>query len=82
MTDWGAHHFGGATFICNVRELQPEQVVYHEGADGRYLAYHYPNGLILYTTARVPGTCRSKERRAKNCRRNRSPPTRGGNDLG
>ena len=30
MTDWGAHHFGGATFAVDVRELQPEEVVYHD----------------------------------------------------
>jgi len=48
MTDWGAHHFGGATFICDVRELQPEEVVYHDDKEGRYLAYRYPNGLIIY----------------------------------
>jgi hypothetical protein len=48
MTDWGAHHFGGATFICDVRELQPEEVIYHDDKEGRYLAYRYPNGLILY----------------------------------
>lgn len=48
MTDWGAHHFGGATFICDVRELQPQQVTYHEDSDKPYLSYHYPNGLILY----------------------------------
>jgi Oxidoreductase family, C-terminal alpha/beta domain/Oxidoreductase family, NAD-binding Rossmann fold len=48
MTDWGAHHFGGATFICDVRDLQPSEVAYHDDKDGRYLAYHYPNGLIIY----------------------------------
>ena len=47
MTDWGAHHFGGATFITDVRELQPEAVNYHDEKDGTYLSYHYPNGLIL-----------------------------------
>jgi hypothetical protein len=47
MTDWGAHHFGGATFICDVRELQPEEVTYHEDKDGPYLSYRYPNGLLL-----------------------------------
>ena len=26
MTDWGAHHFGGATFAVDVRELQPVEV--------------------------------------------------------
>ncbi len=48
MTDWGAHHFGGATFICDVRELQPEEVTYHENSGTPYLSYRYPNGLILY----------------------------------
>lgn len=54
MTDWGAHHFGGATFICNVRELQPEQVEFFDGKDGRYLAFRYPNGLTIYHNR--PGT--------------------------
>ncbi len=48
MTDWGAHHFGGATFICDVRDLQPKEVVYHETPDGKYLEYHYANGLTIY----------------------------------
>jgi hypothetical protein len=54
MTDWGAHHFGGATFICDVRDLQPEEVTYFDGKDengngtGKYLAYRYPNGLTIY----------------------------------
>ena len=45
MTDWGAHHFGGATFAVDVREMQPEEVAYHE--DGNYLTYRYPNGILL-----------------------------------
>lgn len=48
MTDWGAHHFGGATFICDVRELQPEEVAYVDDKGGKYLAYRYPNGLTIY----------------------------------
>lgn len=48
MTDWGAHHFGGATFICDVRELQPYEVNYFDDKDGKYLAYRYPNGLTIY----------------------------------
>jgi hypothetical protein len=48
MTDWGAHHFGGALFITDVRELQPEEVTYHNDPDGLHLSYHFPNGLILY----------------------------------
>lgn len=50
MTDWGAHHFGGATFICDVREMQPTEVRYFDDKDGteKYLAYHYSNGLTIY----------------------------------
>jgi len=45
MTDWGAHHFGGATFAIDVRELQPEEVVYH--ADENYVTFRYPGGKEL-----------------------------------
>jgi 3',5'-cyclic AMP phosphodiesterase CpdA len=48
MTDWGAHHFGGATFAVDVRELQPAEVIYHDDKDGKFLTYRYPNGLLLY----------------------------------
>ena len=48
MTDWGAHHFGGATFICDVRDQQPEEVTYVDDASGKYLAFRYPNGLVIY----------------------------------
>jgi len=48
MTDWGAHHFGGATFAVDVRELQPEEIVYHEDNGHQYLSYKYPNGMLLY----------------------------------
>lgn len=48
MTDWGAHHFGGATFAVDVRELQPEEVVYHDENGRRYLSFRYPNGLLIY----------------------------------
>jgi len=48
MTDWGAHHFGGATFAVDVRHLEPEEVIYHEEDGGNYLTYRYPNGLLLH----------------------------------
>jgi hypothetical protein len=48
MTDWGAHHFGGATFIADVRELQPVEVNYHQENGQTYLSYRYPNGFVLY----------------------------------
>ena len=47
MTDWGAHHFGGATFAIDVRELEPEEVTYHNDK-GEYLTYRYPNGKLLH----------------------------------
>jgi hypothetical protein len=54
MTDWGAHHFGGATFAVDVRELQPVEVVYHDDQGKRWLEYKYANGLVL--THNKPGT--------------------------
>ncbi len=48
MTDWGAHHFGGATFAVDVRELQPVEVIYNDDKDGKYVTFLYPNGLLFY----------------------------------
>src|SRR5262245_21205142 len=48
MTDWGAHHFGGATFAIDVRELQPAEVVYHDDPAGKHLTFRYPNGVLLH----------------------------------
>jgi hypothetical protein len=48
MTDWGAHHFGGATFAVDVRELEPVEVIYAEEGKSKFLTYRYPNGLLLY----------------------------------
>lgn len=46
MTDWGAHHFGGACFAVDVREMEPEEVIFQE--DGRYLTFRFPNGLLMH----------------------------------
>ncbi len=48
MTDWGAHHFGGATFAVDVRELQPEEVIYSDENGRKYLTFRYPNGVLIY----------------------------------
>ena len=48
MTDWGAHHFGGATFAVDVRELQPTEITYNDEQDAKYLTYRYPNGIELH----------------------------------
>ena len=53
MTDWGAHHFGGATFAVDVRELQPEKVEFHNDDGKKHLTYTYPNGIQL--THNKPG---------------------------
>ncbi len=47
MTDWGAHHFGGATFAVDVRELQPDEVTFHDEKEGKYLSLQYPNGIVI-----------------------------------
>ncbi len=48
MTDWGAHHFGGATFAVDVRELQPDEVIYHDENGKKFLTYRYPNGRLIH----------------------------------
>jgi predicted dehydrogenase len=48
MTDWGAHHFGGATFAVDVRELQPEEVIYNDENGKNFLTFRYPNGTLIY----------------------------------
>lgn len=47
MTDWGAHHFGGATFAVDVRELQPAEIEYHDEKEGKFLTFKYPNGMLI-----------------------------------
>ena len=43
----GAHHFGGATFAVDVRELQPEEVIYHDEGDKQWVEFRYPNGIAI-----------------------------------
>ena len=50
ITDWGAHHIGGATFAVDVRELQPTDVMNDNNA---WLTFKYPNGIEL--TLNKPG---------------------------
>jgi hypothetical protein len=47
MTDWGAHHFGGALFAVNVREMQPVEILYPDGKDIPCLTYRFPNGISV-----------------------------------
>ena len=53
LTDWGAHHFGGATFAVDVRHLQPKEVVLQEDGGKKFLTFHYPNGMQI--THNKPG---------------------------
>ncbi len=48
LTDWGAHHFGGATFAIDVRELEPEEVIFHNENGQKYATCRYPNGKLLH----------------------------------
>ncbi|MGA2257003.1 MAG: Gfo/Idh/MocA family oxidoreductase [Thermoguttaceae bacterium] len=48
MTDWGAHHFGGAVFAIDCREYEPEEITYHNEKGQEYVSYRYPNGILLY----------------------------------
>lgn len=53
MTDWGAHHIGGATFAVDVRELQPAEINLCEEGGQKFLSFIYPNGIEL--TLNKPG---------------------------
>jgi hypothetical protein len=48
MTDWGAHHFGGATFAIDVRELEPEEVILHKEGGKKYATCRFPNGKLIH----------------------------------
>ncbi len=53
LTDWGAHHIGGATFAVDVRELQPTGVEFMNDKGNKWLQFTYPNGILL--TVNKPG---------------------------
>ena len=53
MTDWGAHHFGGATFAVDVREMQPTEVTYHDEPNAKFVSLKFPNGIVI--THNQPG---------------------------
>jgi hypothetical protein len=48
MTDWGAHHFGGATFAIDVREFEPEEVIFHNENGKKYATCKFPNGKLIH----------------------------------
>ncbi len=53
MTDWGAHHFGGATFAGDVMDLEPTDIVYHGEGRTPWVAFKYSTGLTI--THNQPG---------------------------
>lgn len=54
LTDWGAHHFGGATFALDVRDLQPNEIILHEDDGEKHISFNYSNGKKI--THNRPGT--------------------------
>ncbi len=48
MTDWGAHHFGGATFAIDVRDIEPEEVLFQDDNGKKFLTFRYPTGILLH----------------------------------
>ena len=76
MTDWGAHHFGGATFAVDVRELQPTEVIYHDDKAASVPDLPLPQRHLLTTTSRTCETWQSKARRARSARPSRCRRTR------
>ena len=48
MTDWGAHRFGAAMFITDMRGEGPVAITPPDGKDVKYLTYEFANGLKFY----------------------------------
>ena len=47
MTDWGAHHFGGATFAIDVREHQPTDINLHDESGKKWVEMVYASGKAI-----------------------------------
>lgn len=62
LTDWGAHHFGGAIFAADLLDVQPTKVTFHptsaDGKDPAYVSVTYPNGTEIFHNR--PGHLRPK----------------------
>jgi len=50
LTDWGAHHFGGAIFAADLREQQPARATWHPAENGApaWVSVTYPNGVEIH----------------------------------
>ena len=76
MTDWGAHHFGGATFAVDVRELQPKEVNLSEEGGKRWISFKYPNGMEI--THNKPGVGQMRVKGTPDKREPKEIPTYAG----
>lgn len=47
MTDWGAHHFGGAAFMVDVMDLQPSEIILAEEDGKKFVTMKFPNGVTI-----------------------------------
>jgi predicted dehydrogenase len=48
MTDWGAHRFGAAMFIADMRGEGPVEIIPPNGKDHERLTYRFANGLVMH----------------------------------
>ena len=82
MTDWGAHHFGGATFAIDVRELQPTEITLHNDGGKKWVSLKYANGRELthnrpgYGNMEVVGTAGRLKREDNATIQNKTDDTR------
>ena len=62
LTDWGAHHFGGAIFAADLLYEQPTKVTFHpasaDGKDAAFVSLTYPGGTEVFHNR--PGHLRPK----------------------
>ena len=62
LTDWGAHHFGGAIFAADLLDEQPTKVTFHpasaDGKDASFVSLTYPGGTEVFHNR--PGHLRPK----------------------
>jgi len=48
MTDWGAHHYGGALFCMNLHTTAPVEVIPPDGKEYKLLTYKFANGVVMH----------------------------------
>lgn len=48
MTDWGAHHYGGALFCMNMQMSAPIEVIPPDGKEYKLLTYKFANGIVMH----------------------------------